>query len=1625
MKKIYTLLLITLLGYSQINAQSTKTVTIVTPKPITITGTPSYTNATENGKADGKLSIEFEGGTGDFEYIWFKGGQKITSLNWDSLPAGKYIIYAKDKTRTCQSNGFSFTINEPEKVIVSAPKPTNITCPGGTGSITATAKGGFPYSPTPITRTYTYTWYNCDKSGTIINTNPISGPNNSPSISGQNAGYYKVFATDSEGATSEGFVVELEANPQIKSVILSKKDVSCFGINDGEIQISLEGGVAPLSVLWNDNSISTNRTGLKAGTYWYTVTDANSCKFTNNVITEITQPPTALGISKTIEKTQPTSPTAADGTITITTTGGTTPYTYVWTKNGQPFSANTNPGTGLTTGLENGSYQIKVVDKNGCNATTNIIELKALSIAQINKTNIDCKSSATGSITIEASGGTGTYFYRWIKIENGIETEISGQTNSTIANLVTGNYRVGVKDDKKEIFKDFYLSEPQDALSVTHTSTDVSCNGGNNGTIALDIKGGTGPYKATFKDINDASKIINTTKLIAGTYSYIVTDKNNCTYNSPANIEITQNAPVTITSVVKKQPTINTANDGQIIVNADGGTKTYTYSLKKDGVSTGITYTTNTIIGLGDGVYEIIAKDSNDCTSASETFTLKALVIAFVNKIDVTCNGANTGSIQVVTSGGTPKDLNQYNYKWYYKRKVADQYTLLVETTSDKIESLYAGFYKVIVTDNVNISRELVIAELTERPAITCTFTQTNVNCFSGSDATITLNIQGGTGDYHVLWNDGVTTKDRAEIPVGDYSFTIIDDNGCSYSTAPAIVKITEPLKPLTIASFEKADASGYLLKNGHIDVSAAEGTFPYTYQWYQGTGTAKIIMTGKTNRLLDGIGLGTYSIIVTDKNKCTTEASYIINQPDELLITSITETQSIKCFTNKQAILKATISGGAPIGIPDTDKEYLYKWYNVLTPNIVASTTNSSETLRAGDYILEVSDGFGNSYTSNPVTVTEPKLLKINYTQKNVSCYGGNDAEIAINITGGVGPYKIVWSTGKNADQNTIKDLLASTYNVTVTDANLCTDYQEITITEPQAMRIQVLKTPPSALGQNDASIKVTVVGGTPNYNFEWFDKDGNSIYIDNDKESNSINNIYVGQYFITIIDANGCKIDKRDLDKVDPLSIKLTQINIVKCHGDATASVKAITSGGLPGYYYKWYDVNNPALIISENETLMDAKAGTYYVIATDSFGKSIKSETITITEPTTLDNSLSSEYTRCGDGNDWTITSAASQGTAPYSYLWNTGVRTPNLVNVPPGNYSLLVTDNNGCTITKTITLVAPPHLEASEIIKIPTCYAGSDATITVTPINGIAPYSYLWNTGEKSNVLSNAPAGDYTVAITDMKGCIINHTYTIVNPPKDIINIGEDVTLCFDQTLTINATIDDDKATYSWTSDKGFKSNKAMVTVSEPANYTVVVTNKLGCEASDTIKISSQNTAISAEFAVSSQVFKNEKFIIVDISNPDADEIEWVIPANATVISKNKDFAEISFSQAGEYDITLNTKKGNCTAFQTKQVLVTEGEYEDNNPDDETLKKFDLKIYPNPSKGTFTVDVLLDKVMPAHVKVYNLNNNLLIDSKTQEGKDNYLFNFSLNGLPSGVYFVLFESQQGSKLRKIIIQ
>lgn len=1563
MKRHFTLLLLFLsvLGYAQVGdlqSDGSRTVIIGQPSALTVV-TVNLVPVNCKGGSNGQADLTVSGGTGTYSTSW-DSNPYISGTNTTGLTAGSHTYTIKDGN-SCTLSG-TVNILEPISALSVGVTKTDIKCFGqATGAIQLIASGG--------NGNYTYDW-------------------GFPSQSGLIAGNYPYTVTDSKYCTITGSVTLTQPTSPL-SVSCPPADIThvkCFGQATGVINLTVSGGAGSYSVSLDGGvtyPYSTTIPGLLAGTYNCKVKDVNGC--TQSILVTITQP--ANGLTVLHSKTDVSCFGGSNGSIALAISEGMPAYTVLW---------NDGATTADRTNLLSGNYGYTVTDANGC-SISNSITITQPTALTVNKsiTNVSCFGGSNAAAVLSISGGTAPYTLLWNDGSNALSR----------ANLSSGNYPYSVTDAKGCVLTgSIAITQPAAALTLSNTQTNVTCNGGSNGEILLNITGGTMPYTSLW---NDGTSTKDRNAIAAGSYSVVVTDANGCSANS-TNILITAppaiNIPVpTITNV-----TIFNQSTGAIsLVDPTGGAGGYSYKWTYN-LDPLFNKTTKNILGLKAGLYTLVVTDSSNC-SVSQTFKVDQpdeLLVTLQKTKEIACFGNENGELTANVTGGV---LN-YSYQWY-KNDVS-----IFETTN-VLKNIGYGIYKVIVTDSQGAVKTALAFDLKQPELLTVSLAnQTNVLCYGANTGAININIAGGTLSYDIQWQkdglDYAVSEDLTLLGAGSYEVIITDNHGCG-AILNNSVHITQPDAPLLITDLVVNNLSGFETQNGNISVVASGGTTSYVYAWRK-KGISAIIGNQPT---LDKLPIGTYELTVTDNANCSTTKEYTLTQPDKLIITSITQepTSTIKCYGDKSGVLKAVITGGV---LP-----YTYRWYNVLTPSITASTANPSETLIAATYKLEVTDTNNNTFTLQSAPVIEPALLKIDYTQTNVSCKNGNDGTISIQITGGTGMYNIVWSNEENS--NAISNLRAANYTVTVTDANLCQTSQTITISEPDLLYLSnVTKNPPTALGQKDGSIAITLNGGTPNYNYTWYNDKKELIYSDLNRPYNtSINNIYAGQYFITVTDAKGCAIIERDLDKVDPLFISINQINIVKCHGDANASIKANASGGTPVYYYKWYNTKDPLTIIGQEEVLTNIPAGDYYVMLSDSFGLSKQSETITVTEPTLLENSLASEYTRCGDANDWAITTTVNGGTAPYTYYWNTGVTAPKLENVAPANYSVIVTDKHGCTVMQNILITAPLHLATAEVITKPTCYEGSDATIVLTSSGGQAPYTYLWDTGEVSNVLSNASAKKYTVAVTDSKGCVINKSYTIENPPKDVINLGADVTLCFDQTLTINGSIDDSKASYSWISTQGFTSNKALITISQPADYTLVVTNKLGCKASDTFTLSRQETAIDAQFAVSSQTFLGEKVIVVDISNPDADSIEWILPEEATVISKNKDYAEMSFDKTGEYGLTLNTKKGNCTATQTKKILIVEGEYK--NTDTVVPKKFDLRIYPNPSNGIFNVDVVLDKIMPAHVKVFNLTNNLIIDSKYEEGKDNYSFPFSLSGLIPGVYFVLFESQQGNQLRKIIIQ
>jgi hypothetical protein len=543
-----------------------------------------------------------------------------------------------------------------------------------------------------------------------------------------------------------------------------------------------------------------------------------------------------------------------------------------------------------------------------------------------------------------------------------------------------------------------------------------------------------------------------------------------------------------------------------------------------------------------------------------------------------------------------------------------------------------------------------------------------------------------------------------------------------------------------------------------------------------------------------------------------------------------------------------------------------------------------------------------------------------------------------------------------------------------------------------------------------------------TGNYTYDWFTADGTKI---NQTNSSAIN-LISGSYYVIVSDSKNCQLKSNDvvITQPDLLSASISQQSQNLCFGNSGASLQISVVGGVAPYSYKWFSNTNTTTVIGTAISINNLASGTYFAIVTDTNNNIIQTANSIIVDPTVISNYLTADYVRCGDAADWTIRANSEGGTPEYSYFWNNGGRLSYIENVIPGTYSVLVKDKNGCETTNSITVNAPAHLDASEELINPTCFEGSDASIDVTVIDGTPPYSYSWNTGATTNKIENITAANYQVTITDSRGCVISRDYTITDPKQYIINLGDDMTLCVDQSAVINATVEDENATYLWSSDHGYTSTSPIITISEAAKYTLAVTNSLGCVATDDLNIDFQDSAIDATFIMPSQVYENETFYSIDISNPAPDAIDWIVPEGGTLISNQEGYLEMSFDKAGEYDITLVSKLGDCTATQTKTIVVTEGELESSTTTTVNQNK-DLIIYPNPSDGNFTVEWSSDDVTKVYVKVYSLVNNSIIASQKGEEKNNYEFVFNLSGTASGVYFVLVETDKGNMLRKIIIQ
>ena len=386
--------------------------------------------------------------------------------------------------------------------------------------------------------------------------------------------------------------------------------------------------------------------------------------------------------------------------------------------------------------------------------------------------------------------------------------------------------------------------------------------------------------------------------------------------------------------------------------------------------------------------------------------------------------------------------------------------------------------------------------------------------------------------------------------------------------------------------------------------------------------------------------------------------------------------------------------------------------------------------------------------YSMASSTVIMP--LEISYDKINVSCNGGSNGHINLDISGGNPPYSIEWITGETSAF--IENLSAGNYSVAVTDSDGFISTKSIVIEEQALLSISIGINDVLCYGINDGYINVSVTGGVSPYIYQWND----------DNNSNSRTDLSGGIYEVTVTDNNGCTISESiTISSSSEIEVSFETI-MNDCYGDANGSIVTTVTGGVEPYSYRWTGSG----INVETKDITGLKAGVYNLLIADGNECQIN-KSVTITENNPISISLvSNEAVKCKGESTGSLEVEISGGVEPYIYLWSDGTTNQNLSNAIAEEHTLIVTDANGCQGTNSWTIGETSTSIVIEINSVlPSYLSEANGSIDITVSGATLPYIYSWSNGSANEDLINVVGGLYTITVTDDLGCVLDENITV--------------------------------------------------------------------------------------------------------------------------------------------------------------------------------------------------------------------------------------------------------------------
>ncbi|MES2619899.1 MAG: choice-of-anchor L domain-containing protein, partial [Bacteroidota bacterium] len=1367
---------------------STRSISVYQPNAVSIVAAGS--NLSCSGINNGAITLTVTGGTGAYTYNW---GGGVTTQNRTSLAAGTYNVTVND-ANACSASA-SATLTQPSPIALSF-NTTDVSCFGGNNGsiITANTTGG--------TQPYSYIWNDG-------NTNS----NRSLLV----AGTYFVTITDQNACTVSGSASINQPPTAVNVTVNSTSVIACYGANTGTINITASGGIPSYTFLWSDNSALEDRTNMLGGTYFVVATDQMGCTATTSAT--INQPLSPLTID-TVVATDVACFGAATGSLITTVSGGTSPYSYMWTDGAT---------TANRTNILAGNYDLTVTDANGCSTSVSntITQPSAAVSATTSVTNVLCFGGSNGAISLNPTGGVSPYSFNW---GGGITTQ-----NRT--GLTAGTYNVVITDSNScTASVSRTITQPAAALNAVTVVTQVACFGNSTGAINLTVSGGTTAYAYNW---GGGITTQNRTNIPAGTYNVTVTDANACSVSASAVVtQPTSSVAVTISSTTNVS--CFGGSNGAINISASGGTTAYSYNW-------GGGVTTQNRTNIPAGTYNVTVTDANACSiSTSATITQPTAALnATTSVTNVACFGNSTGAISLTVTGGT----TGYSFNWGGG------------ITTQNRTNLTAGTYNVTVTDANTCSVSASATVTQPASALSTSTTVLNVACFGNSTGAINLTVNGGTTAYSYNWGGGVTTQNRTNIPAGTYNVTIIDANSCS---ATASATLTQPAAALSVVVASTANVSCFGGNNGAINISASGGTTAYSYNWGGGvttqnrtnipagaynvtvtdanacsantsasitqpvaallasvTSTSQVSCFGGNNGAINvaanggttaysfnwgggvttqsrtSLTAGTYSVTVTDANACSAITSATITQPVAALIATTTVT-NVSCFSGSNGTINTTATGGT---LP-----YVYNWGgSITTPNRTGLT--------AGTYIVTVTDANACS-ASVSSSVTQPTAFTTSVIANNVTCNGATNGSINLTVTGATPAYTFMWSNGATTED--LSNLAIGNYSVTVRDANNCSASASASIVQPSNMVISENHTSITCNGSNNGIINISVIGGIPPYSYIW--NDGFAFQ--------NRSNLSAGTYSVTVSDSNSCAIYGPIVITEPAVLVATLTATAASCNGSSTGRITSVVSGGTLNYNYVW---NNNINTANQN----NIPAGTYTLTVTDANACSTV-RNATITQPTALSFTSSTVDVTCNSASTGTISITTIGGTPSYSYLWNSGNVTEDRTNLTAGNYSVTITDAQNCSLASNFSITQPAAIQVTLSAQNPTCHNFTNGSINATVIGGVSPMSYLWSNATTAEDPQGVGAGVHAVRVTDNNGCSTTASIQVTMPDALVLNETHTNQSCKDSTnadIKLTVTGGTGAYQYAWSNS----SNASSLFDIPVGTYNVSVTDANGCSA----------------------------------------------------------------------------------------------------------------------------------------------------------------------------------------------